>query len=322
MLSRPRRNRRNASIRGMIRETELRPGQLVLPAFVHELEESHPIASMPGHSRLSLKAMVALAEEASSLGVMGLALFPAIDDAKKTPHGIEGENDAGLLQETVRAIKKAVPSMTLFTDVALDPYSSDGHDGVVVDGEIDNELTVPILARMAVAQAKAGADYVAPSDMMDGRIGAIRQALDEAGFYQVGIMSYSIKYASAFYGPFRDALDSAPRAGDKKTYQMDPANVREALREIEADEAEGADFLMVKPGLPYADVIRYVRDNSSLPVAAYHVSGEYAMLKAAAEKGWLNYDACLLESLTSLRRAGADVIFTYGALEAARLLGS
>lgn len=320
MLSRPRRNRRNAAIRGMIRETELRPAQLVLPAFVHELEEAHPIASMPGHSRLSLKAMVALAEEASALGVMGLALFPAIDDGKKTPHGIEGENDSGLLQETVRAIKKAVPNMTLFTDVALDPYSSDGHDGVVVDGEIDNELTVPILARMAVAQAKAGADYVAPSDMMDGRIGAIRQALDEAGFYQVGIMSYSVKYASAFYGPFRDALDSAPRAGDKKTYQMDPANVREALREIEADEAEGADFLMVKPGLPYADVIRYVRENSSLPVAAYHVSGEYAMLKAAAEKGWLNYDACLLESLTSLRRAGADVIFTYGALEAARLL--
>ena len=320
MLSRPRRNRRNASIRGMVRETSLNPGQLVLPAFVHEMPDPHPIASMPGHSRLSVSGMVELAGQAAELGVMGLALFPAIHDAKKTPHGIEGENDSGLLQETIRAIKKAVPAMTLFTDVALDPYSSDGHDGVVVDGEIDNELTVPILARMAVAQAKAGADYVSPSDMMDGRIEAIRDALDEAGYYQVGIMSYAVKYASAFYGPFRDALDSAPRSGDKKTYQMDPANVREALREIDADEAEGADFLMVKPGLPYADVIRFVRENSTLPIAAYHVSGEYAMLKAAAEKGWINFDACLLESLISLRRAGADLIFTYGALEAARLL--
>ena len=292
----------------------------MLPAFVHELSDPHPIASMPGHSRLSVSGMVELAGQAAELGVMGLALFPAIDDAKKSPHGIEGENDSGLLQETIRAIKKAVPAMTLFSDVALDPYSSDGHDGVVVDGEIDNELTVPILARMAVAQAKAGADYVSPSDMMDGRIEAIRDALDEAGYYHVGIMSYAVKYASAFYGPFRDALDSAPRSGDKKTYQMDPANVREALREIDADEAEGADFLMVKPGLPYADVIRFVRENSTLPVAAYHVSGEYAMLKAAAEKGWINYDACLLESLISLRRAGADLIFTYGALEAARLL--
>jgi porphobilinogen synthase len=189
-----------------------------------------------------------------------------------------------------------------------------------VDGRIDNELTVPILARMAVAQAKAGADFVAPSDMMDGRVEAIRQALDEAGFYDVGICSYAVKYASAFYGPFRDALDSAPKSGDKQTYQMDPANVREALREISLDESEGADLLMVKPGLPYADVIRFVRENSSLPVATYHVSGEYAMLKAAAEKGWIDYDRCLLESLTCLRRAGADVIFTYGALEAARLL--
>lgn len=320
MLSRPRRNRRNASIRGMVRETSLSPGQLVLPAFVHELDFPHPIASMPGHSRLSVNGIVELAGEAAELGVKGLALFPAINDAKKTPHGIEGENDSGLLQTTIRAIKKAVPEMTLFTDVALDPYSSDGHDGVVVDGEIDNELTVPILARMAVAQAKAGADYVSPSDMMDGRVEAIRDALDDAGYYQVGIMSYAVKYASAFYGPFRDALDSAPRSGDKKTYQMDPANVREALREIDADEAEGADFLMVKPGLPYADVIRFVRENSTLPVAAYHVSGEYAMLKAAAEKGWINYDACLMESLICLRRAGADLIFTYGALEAARLL--
>jgi porphobilinogen synthase len=204
--------------------------------------------------------------------------------------------------------------------VALDPYSSDGHDGVVIDGRIDNDVTLPILAAMAVAQAEAGADVVAPSDMMDGRVGAIRSALDEAGYTNVLVCSYCCKYASAFYGPFREALDSAPRAGDKKTYQMDPANSRECLREVELDEAEGADWVMVKPGLPYADVIRLVRDHTALPVAAYHVSGEYAMLKAAAQNGWLEFDRGLLESLLCLRRAGADIIFTYGAIEAARLL--
>jgi len=224
------------------------------------------------------------------------------------------------LQRAVRALKEHVPDLLVVTDVALDPYSSDGHDGVVIDGRIDNEKTVPILAAMAVAQALAGADMVAPSDMMDGRIGAIRRALDEAGFANVGICSYAVKYASAFYGPFREALDSAPKSGDKKTYQMDPANVREALREIRLDEAEGADLLMVKPGLPYLDVVRFVREHTSLPVAVYHVSGEYAMLKAAAQNGWLDYDRCLIESLLGMRRAGADVIFTYGAVEAARLL--
>jgi porphobilinogen synthase len=320
MLERPRRNRRSAAIRGFVRETHLSPAHLVLPAFVHEQETPHPIPSMPGHSRLGISDLVALARQAASLGVYGLALFPAISDGKKNTHGSEGENENGLLQQAVRALKDAVPEVVLFTDVALDPYSSDGHDGVVVDGRIDNELTVPILARMAVAQAKAGADFVAPSDMMDGRVEAIRRALDDAGFIDVGICSYAVKYASSFYGPFRDALDSAPKSGDKKTYQMDPANVREALREISLDESEGADMLMVKPGLPYADVIRYVRENSTLPLAEYHVSGEYAMLKAAAEKGWIDFDRCLIESLTCLRRAGADVIFTYGALEAARLL--
>jgi porphobilinogen synthase len=269
---------------------------------------------------LSIEGIVELGKEALALGVSGLALFPAIDNAKKDSHGTESANDEGLLQQTIRALKKAVPELVLFSDVALDPYSSDGHDGVLIDGRIDNDVTVPLLAAMAVSQARAGADYVAPSDMMDGRVEAIRDALDDAGYYDVGIMSYSVKYASAFYGPFRDALDSAPKSGDKKTYQMSPTNVREALREIELDEAEGADILMVKPGLPYADVVRFVRENSQLPVAAYHVSGEYAMLKAAAEKGWLDYDACLLESLMCLRRAGADMIFTYGALEAARLL--
>jgi porphobilinogen synthase len=226
------------------------------------------------------------------------------------------------LQRAIAALKNAVAELVVITDVALDPYSSDGHDGVVIDGRIDNDVTVPILAAMAVAQARAGADMVAPSDMMDGRVGAIRLALDSAGFSDVGIVSYCTKYASAFYGPFREALDSAPRSGDKKTYQMDPGNVREALREVRLDEQEGADWLMVKPGLPYADVIRFVREHSSLPVAAYHVSGEYAMLKVAAERGFLDYDRCLLESLLCLRRAGADAIFTYGAVDAAKLLRS
>src|SRR5690606_37081408 len=234
----------------------------------------------------------------------------------------ESKNPDGLLQRAVRALKERLPDLLVITDVALDPYSSDGHDGVLVDGRIDNEQTVPILAEMAVNQARAGADVVAPSDMMDGRVGAIRRALDEAGFYETAICSYSVKYASSFYGPFRQALDSTPRSGDKKTYQMDPANVREALREIRLDTAEGADWLMVKPGLPYLDVVRFVRENSDLPVAAYHVSGEYSMLRAAAAQGFLDYEACLIESLLCLRRAGADIIFTYGALDAARLLGT
>ena len=303
-----------------MRETELSAAHLVLPMFVHEGDGETPIKSMPGHSRLGIRRLVEKAAQAYELGVAGVALFPALADDLKDSRGKESENPEGLLQRTIRALKKDVPELLVIPDVALDPYSSDGHDGVVIDGRIDNDITVPILAKMAVAQAAAGADIVAPSDMMDGRVGAIRRALDEAGYTDVGICSYSVKYASAFYGPFRDALDSAPKSGDKKTYQMDPANVREALREIRLDEAEGADWLMVKPGLPYADVIRFVRDNTALPVATYHVSGEYAMLKAAAEKGWLDFDKCLLESLTCLRRAGADVIFTYGAVEAAKLL--
>jgi porphobilinogen synthase len=320
MLERPRRNRVSPAIRGLVRETVLSPAHLVLPLFVHESATPHPIPSMPGHARLSIFDLVAVAQEAHKLGVGGVALFPAIADELKDPLGKESKNPDGLLQRAIRALKSEVPHLTVITDVALDPYSSDGHDGVVVDGRIDNALTLPILAEMAVNQARAGADVVAPSDMMDGRVGHIRRALDEAGFTDVLICSYAVKYASAFYGPFRDALDSTPRAGDKKTYQMDPANVREAKREIDLDVREGADWLMVKPGLPYADVIRFVRESSSLPVAAYHVSGEYSMLKAAAERGWLNFDQCLLESLVCLRRAGADIIFTYGALEAAKLL--
>jgi len=307
-------------VRALVRETALAAQHLVLPLFVQEGDVATSIASMPGCARLPLAGIVLRAREAFDLGVPAVALFPALPDARKTPRGEEAVNREGLLQRTVRALKHELPALVVITDVALDPYSSDGHDGLVVDGRIDNDATLPLLAAMAVAQAEAGADVVAPSDMMDGRVSAIRTALDAAGHTGVGICSYCVKYASAFYGPFRDALDSAPRAGDKKTYQMDPANVREALREVALDAQEGADWLMVKPGLPYLDVISAVRAATPLPVAAYHVSGEYAMLKAAAANGWLDYDRCLLESLLALRRAGADVIFTYGAIDAARLL--
>ena len=321
MLIRPRRNRRNPALRRLVRETQLSPDDLVLPLFVREGEDfATPIDSMPGHARLSIDRLVEKAGEAVALGVPGVALFPVIDPADKDPRGSACAKPDGLLQRSVRALKAAHPELLVITDVALDPYSSDGHDGVLVGDRVDNDETLPILAAMAVSQAEAGADVVAPSDMMDGRVLAIREALDAAGFTEVAIGSYCTKYASAFYGPFREALDSSPRSGDKKTYQMDPANAREALRELALDEAEGADWVMVKPGLIYADVIRLVREHTALPVAAYHVSGEYAMLRAAAERGWLDYDRCLLESLLSLKRAGADVIFTYGALDAARLL--
>lgn len=323
--SRPRRNRSSSGIRALVRETRLSPANLVLPLFVQEGDGETAIPSMPGHARRGIAGTVTVAREAFALGIPAVALFPRIDDRLKTPRAEESANPDGLVQRTVRALKAAQPGLVVITDVALDPYSSDGHDGLVIDGRIANDATLPVLAAMAVAQARAGADVVAPSDMMDGRVAAIRTALDAAGFPDVGICSYCVKYASAFYGPFRDALDSAPRANagiptGKETYQMDPANVREALREVALDEAEGADWLMVKPGLPYLDVIRAVREASALPVAAYHVSGEFAMLKAAAANGWLDYPRCLLESLTSLRRAGADIIFTYGAIDAARLL--
>jgi porphobilinogen synthase len=321
MLVRPRRNRRSKEIRALVRETWLGPQHLVWPLFVLEGQGlATPIGTMPGQARLSIDLLVERAREAFSLGVKAVALFPAISDDLKDPRGSESTNASGLLPRAVRALKQALPDLFVITDVALDPYSSDGHDGVLVDGRIDNDQTLPILAAMAVAQAEAGADMVAPSDMMDGRIAAVRTALDEAGHTEVAICSYCCKYASSFYGPFREALDSTPRSGDKKTYQLDPANLRECEREVRLDEAEGADWLMVKPGLPYADVIRYVRDRTPLPIAAYHVSGEYSMLKAAAEKGYLDYDACLLETLYCFRRAGADVIFTYAAVDAAKIL--
>ncbi len=321
MIQRPRRNRLNPAVRELIRETAVRPTNLVWPAFVQEGSNLRvPIASMPGVSKLSVDQLVADCQRAFDLGVPAVALFPALDDSLKSSDGKESVNPDGLLQRAVTELKKKIPAMLVVTDVALDPYSCDGHDGLVRAGKILNDETLPLLAAMAVSQAEAGADVVAPSDMMDGRVEAIRRALDDAGFEDVLICSYCAKYASAFYGPFRDALNSAPKAGDKKTYQMDPANAREAIREIMLDEEEGADWLLIKPGLPYLDIIRLTREHSALPVAAYQVSGEYAMLKAAAAEGWLDYESCLMESLTSLRRAGADIIFTYGAIDAATIL--
>jgi porphobilinogen synthase len=322
LVERPRRNRRTDAIRRMVRETLVTPADFVAPLFVMEgKNERTPIGSMPGCFRLTLDLLLAECRELDSLGVPGVALFPALDAVKKDRRGTESLNPDGLFPRAIHAVKEAVPGLAIFTDVALDPYSCDGHDGVVSDsGEIVNDETVEILARMSVVQARAGADFVSPSDMMDGRVGAIRRALDAEGFEKVGVMSYAVKYASAFYGPFRDALESAPRFGDKKTYQMDPANVREGLREVRLDVAEGADMVMVKPALAYLDVIKTVRDAVDVPVTAYQVSGEYAMIKAAGQQGWIDAERCMLESLTAIKRAGADVVFTYFAKEAARLL--
>ncbi|MHC4548064.1 MAG: porphobilinogen synthase [Planctomycetota bacterium] len=316
---RPRRNRKSESVRSLARETVLQPTDLIWPLFVVD-GEKEPIGSMPGCFRLPRELLVEEAREASKLQIPAVALFPALPDALKDPLAKEATNPDGLLQRTVRDLKEAVPDLTVITDVAMDPYSSDGHDGIVKEGKILNDETLEVLAAMAVSQAEAGADLVAPSDMMDGRVGFIRHALDQAGFVDVGILAYSAKYASAFYGPFREALDSAPKRGDKKTYQMDPANVREALREVFLDIQEGADMVMIKPALPYLDVIATVRANVEVPVAAYQVSGEYAMLKAAGQLGWLDADAVLAESLTAIKRAGADVILTYAAKEVARSL--
>lgn len=318
---RPRRNRVSRAVRNLVQEHRLHPHDLVLPVFLQEGTNLRtPISSLPGTERLSADLLLRLAEQALELGVQAICLFPYIPREKKTKQGEESLNPNGLLQTTLRLLKRELPELCLITDVALDPYSSDGHDGLFEKGSILNDATLPLLAAMAVSQAEAGADVVAPSDMMDGRVEAIRSALDDAGFTNTLICSYTAKYASAFYGPFRDALDSAPGEGDKKTYQMNPANAREADLEVDLDESEGADWLLVKPGLPYLDILARVRQRSALPLAVYHVSGELAMLKAAAERGWLNYDACLMESLLAFKRAGADMIFTYAALEAARLL--
>lgn len=325
---RPRRNRKSAAIRDAVREHALHPSQLVYPLFVHADPQDTPLDSLPGQTRWSVPGLVEEIGRSLALGIDKFALFPKVDDGLKTRTGDEATNPEGLIPEALRAIKAKHADACLIADVALDPYSSDGHDGYVSDaGVVENDPTVEILAKQAVCVAEAGADVVAPSDMMDGRVGAIRAALDVAGHIDVSILSYAVKYASAFYGPFRGALDSAPRAGgdrpipaDKATYQMDPANVREALREVALDEAEGADLVMVKPAGPYLDVVRAVRANTHLPVAAYQVSGEYLMIKAAASSGWIDERDAVLESLLGIRRAGASVIFTYFAPQVATWL--
>lgn len=318
---RPRRNRRTAAIRNLVCETRLDASDLILPVFVVEGKKQRvPIASMPGQFRLSVDHLIELCREAADLGISGVALFPVLPDAKKDRYAKESVNPEGLCQRAISEIKAKVPELAVISDVAMDPYSTDGHDGLVIDGEIVNDPTLAILAEMAVSQARAGADLVAPSDMMDGRVGFIRKALDSAGFEHVGVLSYAAKYASAFYGPFREALDSAPRSGDKKTYQMDPANRREAIREVLLDCQEGADMVMVKPALAYLDVIAAVRSKVTIPVAAYQVSGEYAMIKAAEKNGWLDGSRAMEETLLSIKRAGADMILTYFALDMARRL--
>ncbi len=318
---RPRRNRQSPAIRDLVRETELTPGHLIYPLFLQEGEANTPIDAMPGCQRWCVADLVKEAGEAHELGVPAVVLFPRIADDLKTRGAEECYNDNGLVPRAIRALKKAHPTLTVITDVALDPYNSDGHDGLVTeDGRILNDETVAVLCQQAICHARAGADIVSPSDMMDGRVGALRAALDYANFTGVSIMSYTAKYASAYYGPFRGALDSAPKAGDKKTYQMDPANAREALREAALDEAEGADILMVKPAGPYLDIIAKLRASTTLPIAAYQVSGEYLMIKAGAATGWLDEDKVALESLLGIRRAGADMILTYFAKRVAELM--
>ena len=318
---RPRRNRKGPGLRALIRETLLCPGDFVLPLFLHDAEVDEAIESMPGCMRWSLKGLVKEAGEAFAVGVPAVILFPAIDDLLKTKRGEECFNREGLVQRAIRALKSAHPELVVMTDVALDPYNIDGHDGIVEEGELLNDQTVEILCKQAVSQAEAGADIIAPSDMMDGRVGALRAALDTAGYQKVSICSYTAKYASAFYGPFRGALGSAPKSGDKKSYQMDPSNRREALRELLLDEDEGADIVMVKPAGAYLDVISDVREHTTLPVAAYQVSGEYLMIKSASAQGWISEESIMMESLIAIKRAGADVILPYFAKEAARQLG-
>ena len=322
--ARPRRLRRDAFTRNLVREHRLTAHDLIYPVFVHEgtgLRQAVP--SMPGVDRLSLDLLLPVAEECVTLGIPVMALFPSIDAALKTPDGKEALNPDGLIPRVVRALKKEFPDLGVMTDVALDPYTSHGQDGLLDDtGYILNDVTVEMLTGQALTHAQAGVDIVAPSDMMDGRIGAIRDALEASGHIHTRIMAYSAKYASAFYGPFRDAVGSASNLGkaDKKVYQMDPGNSDEALREVALDIAEGADMVMVKPGMPYLDIVRRVKDEFRVPTFAYQVSGEYAMLKAAAQNGWLDHDAVMMESLLAFKRAGADGVLTYFARDAARML--
>lgn len=316
MLQRPRRNRKSAVIREMVQETQVRVSDLIFPLFVVDGKGvKTPIQSMPGIYRFSEDLLLREVEECLQLGLNSFVLFPAVEDSFKDKEASYSWKQDNFYIRTISKIKTTFPEACLMSDVAMDPYSSDGHDGYVDKGEIINDLTLPILGKMALAQAEAGIDILGPSDMMDGRVGFLREVLDENGFTNTSIMSYTAKYASAYYGPFRDALDSAPKFGDKKTYQMNPANKREALIEAQLDELEGADFLMVKPALCYLDIIHLLKENTNLPVSAYNVSGEYAMLKAAGEKGWINYDKAMPEMLLSIKRAGADIILTYFAKE-------
>lgn len=321
MLKRPRRNRRTAAIRGLAQETHLSVEHLVYPLFVVDGENiKDEIHSLPGNFRQSPDNILKEIEECMQLGLQSFMIFPAVKESLKDKYATYSHHPDNFYLKLARDIKAQFPECCLISDVAMDPYSSDGHDGLVKDGKILNDETLPILAKMAVAQAKAGFDYIGPSDMMDGRVQAIREALDKHGYTETGILSYTAKYASAFYGPFRDALDSAPKAGDKKTYQMNPANRREALIEAALDTEEGADMLMVKPALNYMDVIYELKRHSNLPIACYHVSGECAMLIAACQNGWLEYEKAMPETLLGLRRAGADIIITYFAKDFAKLL--
>jgi porphobilinogen synthase len=313
--------RATPAVRSLVAESSLSPNDFIAPLFVDEgTNVVYEIPSMPNYFRYSIDLTIKEVKLLWSLGIKCVLLFVKAKDETKDNTGKEAWNPDGLMQRTIKAIKDAVPEMLVMTDVALDPYSIYGHDGIVKDGEIVNDETVEALVKMSVSHAQAGADFVAPSDMMDGRIGAIREALEQEGFTKTGIMSYSAKYASCFYGPFRDALDSAPGFGDKKTYQMDYANRKEAIRETLMDIAEGADIVMIKPAMAYLDIIREIKNTVDVPVSAYHVSGEYAMIKAAAKMGWLNEEKAILESLGSIKRAGADLIATYFAKDAVKLL--
>lgn len=318
LSQRARRNRRTSLIRQMLSETTLSPMDFVLPLFVTAGEKSQ-IPSMPKVYRHPVDSLLKEVSQAVSLGIPAVALFPVLEDSLKDDQASESTNPQGLLQQAIQLLKNKYPQLCVISDVAMDPYTPQGHDGLVREGRVLNDETLPILARMAIQQARAGADYVAPSDMMDGRVGYIRQALDEEGWSEVGILSYAVKYASSLYSPFREALDSSPQ-GDKETYQMDPANGTEALREVDLDQREGADILMVKPALAYLDIIARVRSRICLPVAAYHVSGEYAMIKAAGERGWIDGEKVSLEVHLAMKRAGADVIFTYSAMDLAKAL--
>ena len=316
---RPRRLRKSALLRKMVRETVLRTDDLVLPLFaVHGRGVREPISSMPGQARLSIDELLRECKDAASMGIPAVLLFGLPQE--KDPRGSEAYAEDGIIQQAVRAVKETIPDLLVITDVCLCEYTSHGHCGIVEGGRVRNDPTVDLIARTAVSHAEAGADMVAPSDMMDGRVGAIRESLDEAGYEETPIMAYSAKYASAFYGPFREAAGSTPQFGDRRAYQMDPANGLEAMREVALDVDEGADIVMVKPALPYLDIISRVKSDFGLPVAAYSVSGEYAMIRAAGQLGWLDEERAIMEALTSIRRAGADIIITYFAKDAARLI--